>query len=166
MDARDLPRGPRLSCGIGLLVLLLLVVPLATIEIATLFAAEHGAAVPPVFALRFRCRADPARVLHASSRRSSASRASTLAFIIVFVMLFSALLRAWGKADAGGDPAHGRNASVDDVLGGLAWFLMALRVEGVAHVVGTTMVILMILLVVKFTDIGAYFGGARWDDIS
>jgi phosphatidate cytidylyltransferase len=50
-------------------------------------------------------------------------------------------------------------------LGGLAWFLVALRVKnladrsGRAHFVGSTSVVLMILLVVKFTDIGAYFGG-------
>ena len=44
-------------------------------------------------------------------------------------------------------------------LGGLAWFLMALRVKHSEHVEGTTLVLLMILLVVKSTDIGAYFGG-------
>jgi phosphatidate cytidylyltransferase len=44
-------------------------------------------------------------------------------------------------------------------LGGLAWFLVALRVKGAEHVRGSTMLILMILLCVKFTDIGAYFGG-------
>ena len=44
-------------------------------------------------------------------------------------------------------------------LGGLAWFLIALRVKGAEHVRGSTMLILMVLLCVKFTDIGAYFGG-------
>ena len=44
-------------------------------------------------------------------------------------------------------------------LGGLAWFLMALRVKGAPHVRGSTLLILMVLLCVKFTDIGAYFGG-------
>jgi transketolase len=46
-------------------------------------------------------------------------------------------------------------------LGGLAWFLLALRVKSSAHggVQGSTMLIVMVLLVVKFTDIGAYFGG-------
>jgi phosphatidate cytidylyltransferase len=47
-------------------------------------------------------------------------------------------------------------------LGGLAWFLVALRVKHSRHddgFHGSTMVILMILLVVKFTDIGAFFGG-------
>src|SRR5207302_5952840 len=44
-------------------------------------------------------------------------------------------------------------------LGGLAWFLMAIRVKHSEHFSGSTMLILMILLVVKSTDIGAYFGG-------
>jgi phosphatidate cytidylyltransferase len=44
-------------------------------------------------------------------------------------------------------------------LGGLGWFLMALRVKEGQNVIGTTAIILMILLVVKATDIGAYFGG-------
>ena len=44
-------------------------------------------------------------------------------------------------------------------LGGLAWFLMAIRVKHSKYFSGSTMVVLMILLVVKFTDIGAYFGG-------
>src|SRR5690606_32777427 len=47
-------------------------------------------------------------------------------------------------------------------LGGLAWFLMALRVKEGERVLGTTMIIVMILLVVKATDIGAYFGGRRF----
>ncbi len=47
-------------------------------------------------------------------------------------------------------------------LGGLAWFLVALRVktgETEPRFVGTTMHVVMILLCVKFTDIGAYFTG-------
>jgi phosphatidate cytidylyltransferase len=48
-------------------------------------------------------------------------------------------------------------------LGGLAWFLIALRVKHSADRLhgfqGSTQAVVMILLVVKFTDIGAYFGG-------
>ena len=40
-----------------------------------------------------------------------------------------------------------------------AWFLIALRVKGAHNVTGSTMLILMILLCVKFTDVGAFFGG-------
>jgi phosphatidate cytidylyltransferase len=52
-------------------------------------------------------------------------------------------------------------------LGGLGWFLMALRVKhsqpgSRVQFNGSTQVILLILLVVKFTDIGAYFGGRRF----
>jgi phosphatidate cytidylyltransferase len=46
-------------------------------------------------------------------------------------------------------------------LGGLAWFLMALRVKHAGRHLfqGSTMILVMILLVVKATDIGAFFGG-------
>ncbi len=48
-------------------------------------------------------------------------------------------------------------------LGGLGWFLLALRVkhgDPRHHLFnGSTGIVLMILLVVKATDIGAYFGG-------
>src|SRR5581483_2278408 len=49
-------------------------------------------------------------------------------------------------------------------LGGLAWFLMAIRVKqsthlGYFHFRGSTGKLLFILVVVKATDVGAYFGG-------
>jgi len=46
-------------------------------------------------------------------------------------------------------------------LGGLAWFLMALRVKHAGRHLfqGSTMILVMVLLVVKATDIGAFFGG-------
>jgi phosphatidate cytidylyltransferase len=144
-------------CGIGLLVLLLLVVPLATIEIATLFAAEQVRPYRVISAF-----GSGALILHAFCSQFPPFQriaASTLAFIIVFVMLFSALRRAWGKQTQEAILRMAGTVLSTMYLGGLAWFLMALRVKESHHVVGTTMVILMILLVVKFTDIGAYFGG-------
>jgi phosphatidate cytidylyltransferase len=44
-------------------------------------------------------------------------------------------------------------------LGGLAWFIMAIRVKHAVGFNGSTKIILMLLLAVKSTDIGAYFGG-------
>jgi phosphatidate cytidylyltransferase len=88
--------------------------------------------------------------------------ASTLAFIVVFVMLFAALRRAWGKQTQEAIVHMAGTVLATLYLGGLAWFLLALRVKESDNVVGTTMIILMILLVVKFTDIGAYFGGKRF----
>jgi phosphatidate cytidylyltransferase len=149
--------------GAGLLALLLLILPSAIIELATLFAAE---------------RVQPYRFIAAAGAGSLAIHAfltqfdwfqpvaaSSLAFIIVFVMLFAALRRAWLRQTQ--ETIHHMAGTVLAMLylGGLAWFLMAIRVkhsfrpDGSVRFEGSTGVILMILLVVKFTDIGAYFGG-------
>jgi phosphatidate cytidylyltransferase len=85
-----------------------------------------------------------------------------MAFIIVFVMLMAALQRAWARQTQEAIVRMAGTVLSTLYLGGLAWFLMALRVKHSARpggFDGTTMVIVMILLVVKFTDIGAFFGG-------
>jgi len=146
--------------GVGLLIILMLILPPATVELAELFAAE---------------RIRPYRILSATGAGLLAIHAfcmqfehfrtisaSTMAFIIVFVMLFAALQRAWLRTTHDAIVHMAGTVLATLYLGGLGWFLMALRVKnsprpGGFH--GTTMVIVMILLVVKFTDIGAYFGG-------
>jgi phosphatidate cytidylyltransferase len=147
-------------CGIGLMALLLLVVPPATIELATLFAAER------VRPYRFiSATGSWALIVHAFLTQFPPFKpiaASTLAFIVVFVMLLSALRRAWGKQTQEAIIRMAGTVLSTLYLGGLAWFLIALRVKESSHVVGTTMIILMILLCVKFTDIGAYFGGRKF----
>jgi phosphatidate cytidylyltransferase len=88
--------------------------------------------------------------------------ASTLAFIIVFIMLFAALRRAWARQTQEAILKMAGTVLATLYLGGLAWFLMALRVkhsQGEQDFHGTTWTILSILLMVKSTDIGAYFGG-------
>jgi phosphatidate cytidylyltransferase len=146
--------------GLGVLALLLLVVPPATIELATLFAAER------VRPYRFISVVGSwSLIVHAFLTQFPPFKpvaASTLAFVVVFVMLFAALRRAWGKQTQEAIVHMAGTVLATMYLGGLAWFLMALRVKQSNNVVGTTMVILMILLVVKFTDIGAYFGGRRF----
>ncbi|MCY2955081.1 MAG: phosphatidate cytidylyltransferase [Planctomycetota bacterium] len=146
--------------GVGLLALLLVILPVATLELATLFSAER---LEPY---RFIAVAGSGSlVVHAfltQFRRFEEIGASTLAFIVVFVMLLAALRRAWGKQTQEAISHMAGTVLATMYLGGLGWFLMALRVKesvrpGGFH--GTTMVILMILLVVKFTDIGAFFGG-------
>jgi phosphatidate cytidylyltransferase len=74
-------------------------------------------------------------------------------------MLLAALRRAWHRETH--EAIHGMAGTVlaTMYLGGLAWFLIALRVKHTEHFQGTTLVILTILLVVKATDIGAFFGG-------
>jgi phosphatidate cytidylyltransferase len=146
--------------GVGLLLLLLIILPLATEEVARLFTAEN------VRPYRFISAAGSGSlVIHAFLTQFPTFRpvaASTLAFIIVFVMLLSALRRAWMKETQGAIVHMAGTVLATLYLGGLGWFLMALRVKhsfSVSGVQGSTMIIVMILLVVKFTDIGAFFGG-------
>jgi phosphatidate cytidylyltransferase len=143
--------------GLGIVVLLLIILPIATIELATLFAAER------VRPHRFISMAGSGMlVLHAFATQFDVFKpiaTSTLAFIIVFVMLFAALQRALLKQTQEAITHMAGTVLATLYLGGLGWFLMALRVKRSDNFTGTTMVILMILLVVKFTDIGAYFGG-------
>jgi phosphatidate cytidylyltransferase len=148
--------------GIGLLILLLLILPMAVGELATLFAAE---------------KVRPYRVLTAIGAGTLALHAfftqwpwfqniatSVLAFIIVLEMLLAGLFRALMRQTQ--DAIHNMAGTVLATLylGGLGWFLMALRVkhshpESWVHFNGSTQILLLILLVVKFTDVGAYFGG-------
>src|SRR5438105_2277203 len=134
--------------GVGLLALLM-ILPSATVELATLFAAE---------------KVQPYRLIAAFGAGSLAIHAfltqfdwfqpiaaSSLAFIIVFVMLFAALRRAWMRQTQ--EAIHHMAGTVLAMLylGGLGWFLMAIRVKHSARFTGSTGVMVMILLVVKFT---------------
>lgn len=150
--------------GVGLLALLLIILPLATFELATLFAAEK---VKPY---RFIAGAGSfMMVLHAWATQFADFQriaASAFAFIIVFTMLFAALQRAMLRQTQEAIHHMAGTVLATLYLGGLAWFLMALRVKVAYHhhdgsikFQGTTMLILTILLIVKFTDIGAFFGG-------
>ena len=85
--------------------------------------------------------------------------ASTMAFIIVFVMVLAAIRRAWDKQTQEAIVRMAGTVLATLYLGGLGWFIMAIRVKQSKNFVGSTGMILMILVVVKATDIGAYFGG-------
>jgi phosphatidate cytidylyltransferase len=142
---------------IGLLALLLILLPPAAFELATLFAAER---VRPYLVLAGI--GSGALAVHAFATqfpRFQGISTSTLAFIIVFVMLLAALQRAWVRQTQEAIHHMAGTVLATLYLGGLAWFLMALRVKVSDRFTGSTMAILMILLVVKFTDVGAYFGG-------
>ena len=147
--------------GIGLLILLLIILPIATREIATLFTAER---IRPYRVLS--ASGSGLLVLHAFATQFpwfQPVAASTLAFLIVFVMLFAALTRAMDRETDGAIHRMAGSVLSTMYLGGLGWFLIALRVKhGAATTCSTaaTGIILMILLVGKSsTDIGAYFGG-------
>jgi phosphatidate cytidylyltransferase len=148
---------PNGVAGIGVLALLLLLCPLATYELATLFAAEK---VKP-----YRVIAGAGSTLlliHGFLTQFKFFQpiaASTLAFIVVFVMLFAALQRASKKQTHEAITHMAGTILATMYIGGLSWFLVALRVKSSGHYVGSTAVVLMILLCVKCTDIGAYFGG-------
>ncbi len=145
--------------GVGLLVLLAIILPIAVRELATLFAAER---VKPY---RFIAAVGSGvLIVHAFLTQFPPFRpvaASTFAFIIVFIMLGAAMARAWRQTQEAITHMAG-TVLATLYLGGLGWFLMAIRVKhssvhGGFH--GTTWVVLTILLCVKFTDIGVYFGG-------
>jgi phosphatidate cytidylyltransferase len=146
--------------GLGLLVLMLLILPLATRELAALFAAEQVRPYTTISGL-----GSCALVLHAFLTQFRDFRliaASTLAFIIVATMLLAALRRAWGRQTQEAIHHMAGTVLATLYLGGLGWFLIALRVKHSSSpggFQGSTLSILMILLCVKFTDIGAYFGG-------
>ena len=146
--------------GIGLLMLLGFVLPLATQELAVLFTAER------IRPYRFiAATGSGLLILHGFLTQFPPFQkiaASTLAFVVIFIMLFAALRRAWAKETQDAILKMAGTVLATLYLGGLAWFLMALRVKhsrGEQDFHGTTWTILSILLMVKFTDIGAYFGG-------
>ena len=149
--------------GVGIVILLMIILPLALDELAMLFAAEKIKPYRVISMLGSGCL-----VLHAFATqfpRFQPIAASTLAFIIVFVMLLAAFTRAMRKQSQEAITRMAGTLLATLYLGGLGWFLVALRVKHAFHHNGTprfegsTTVILMILVVVKFTDIGAYFGG-------
>jgi phosphatidate cytidylyltransferase len=143
--------------GAGLAVLMLLVVPLAIRELATLFAAKK---VQPYSLLSVAGSA--LLIVHAFCTQFvwfQKIGASSLAFIICGVMLLAALQRAMGKKSDDAIVHMAGTVLAVLYLGGLAWFLIALRVKHGAVFSGTTWHVVMILLAVKFTDIGAFFTG-------
>jgi phosphatidate cytidylyltransferase len=143
--------------GVGVLALLLVVLPAAVAELVRLFAAEHVRPYPEVVIPGI-----VALLVHAFATQFPKFQpiaASTLAFIVVFVMLGAALRRAVERQTQDAIVHMAGTVLATLYLGGLAWFLVALRVKGSPRVHGSTVIVLMILLCVKFTDIGAYFGG-------
>ncbi len=147
--------------GAGVAILLLVLLPLATVEMAQLLTAER---VRPYRTLA--AFGSGMLVIHGFLTQFPWFQhiaASTLAFIIVLTMVFAAARRAGAGHTQEAITRMAGTVSSMLYLGGLGWFLMALRVKHSSDVVhgyqGSTQAVVMILLVVKFTDIGAYFGG-------
>lgn len=145
--------------GLGLAIMLALITPLAIRELAQIFAVERVRPYPFIAGV-----GSASLLFHAFLTQFPPFKpvaASTLAFVIVFVMLLAALRRAWERATQEAIVAMAGTVLATLYLGGLGWFLMALRVKQgvISGFEGSTSKIVMILLAVKFTDIGAYFGG-------
>jgi len=148
--------------GVGILILLLIILPVAVRELAQLFSAENVRPYRFLTAL-----GSGLLVIHAFCTQFPKFQpiaASTLAFILVMIMIAVALTHAINKQTDQAIVHMAGTVLAMLYLGGLAWFIIALRVKHSPHPApegfhGSTMTILMILLVVKFTDIGAYFGG-------
>lgn len=151
--------------GIGLLILLMGILPLAVHELADLFTPEK---VRPYRSITTTGSA--LLVLHAFLTQFDFFRpysTSSLMFLVVFVMLLAALNRALDRQTEGAIHRMAGTVLATLYLGGLAWFMMSIRVKVAMHhhdptsirFQGSTLKILLLLLVVKFTDIGAYFGG-------
>jgi phosphatidate cytidylyltransferase len=151
---RNQPQG---LAGLGLMVLLLIILPAAVQELATLFAAERVKPYRLIAALGCGALIGHAFATQFPEFREEA--APVLAFIIVMVMLGAALARAAQRQPQDAILHMAGTVLATLYLGGLAWFMVALRVKGSDQVRGSTVLLLMVLLCVKFTDIGAYFGG-------
>ena len=146
--------------GIGLLALLLVVLPFAVYELAQLFAMER--VKPSIGTAILGCGMI---ILHGFMTQFpffERVATSTLAFIVVFVMLIAALRRALKLTTHDAILSMAGTVLATLYLGGLAWFLISLRVKHGEFFEGSTSKILMVLLTVKFTDIGAYFGGRKF----
>jgi phosphatidate cytidylyltransferase len=155
------PHGPYGVAGVGVFLLLMIILPIATTEVGTLFTAERVRPYRMLAAI-----GSGSLVLHAfftQFRWFQNISASVMAFIIVFVMILAALRRASGKQTQEAITHMAGTVLAMLYLGGLGWFLLALRVKhsmDESHgFQGSTQAVVMILLVVKFTDIGAFFGG-------
>jgi phosphatidate cytidylyltransferase len=149
--------------GVGIFLMLMLLLPLATQELATLLAREK---VKPYKIIAGT--GSGMLTLHAfltQFRWFQPIAASTLAFVLVLVMILAALRRAWGRHTNEAITHMAGTVLAMLYLGGLAWFLLALRVKRSMNpngFQGSTEAILMILLVVKSTDIGAFFIGSAF----
>jgi phosphatidate cytidylyltransferase len=147
--------------GVGLLLAMIFLLPLATTEVARLFVAEQIRPYRFLAGLGSGLLAIHAFLTQFPWFQHIAT--STLAFIIVFIMILAAIRRASGRHTEEAITHMAGTVLAMLYLGGLAWFLIALRVKHSADqqhgFQGSTAAVVMILLVVKFADIGAYFGG-------
>lgn len=145
--------------GIGILALLLFILPLGAFELASLIANKQ--ARPYRFIVNFSIALLLIHAFCTQWPKFEEVGASTLAFVVVGVVFFAAMRLALHRRIEDSIPVMAGTLLSTLYLGGLGWFLIALRVKTGQHTGfnGSTMTVVTILLTVKFTDIGAYFGG-------
>jgi len=154
IDAAGLQGGIR---GAAFTVMLILIVPLATRELARLFAAEHVKPYRLISTL-----ASSLILLHAFATQFepfAKIAASTLAFIIIFTMVAAAWQRVRIRESQQAIVGMAGTLLAVMYVGQLAWFMVALRVKDGEWFTGTIWHVVLLLLAVKFTDIGAFFVG-------
>src|SRR5687768_10858989 len=144
--------------GVGMLLILAIIIPPAVLEVANLFTAKQARPYRTIAAL-----GSIALIVHAFLTQFlwfQDRSTSILALIIVFIMLGAALRRAWARQVNEAIVRMAGTLLASLYLGGLGWFLIALRVKHAKsshdfH--GSTIIIVAILLMVKATDIGGFF---------
>jgi phosphatidate cytidylyltransferase len=147
--------------GVGLFLLLMVMLPMGVTELAQLFTAENVRPYRAIAAV-----GSGSLVVHAFLTQFTWFQhisTSTLMFIVVLVMIMAAVRLASHRQTEQAITRMAGTVLAMLYLGGLGWFLMALRVkhslDRVHGFQGSTQAVVMILLVVKFCDVGAYFGG-------
>ncbi len=113
--------------GVGLLLGMIFILPLATTEVARLFVAEQIRPYRFLAGLGSGLLAIHAFLTQFPWFQHIAT--STLAFIIVFIMILAAIRRASGRQTEEAITHMAGTVLAMLYLGGLAWFLMALRVK-------------------------------------
>lgn len=143
--------------GVGLLGLLLVVMPLAVRELATLFAAEKVEPYKSIASF-----GGIGLLVHAFCTQFVDERGiltPTAVGIVVLTMLAAALRRALRKTTDDAIVQMAGTLLATMYIGGLMWFLLALRVLETPNFTGDTMKVVFVLIAVKFTDIGAFTFG-------
>jgi phosphatidate cytidylyltransferase len=150
----DQPNG---ISGVTFTIFLLVIVPLAVRELSRLFAAEQVKPYRLISTI-----ASSLIILHGFATQFAPFQkiaASSMVFIIVGTMLAAAYQRVRIKDSQQAIVGMAGTLLATMYVGGLAWFMIALRVKDGDWYTGTIWHVVMLLLCCKFTDIGAFFVG-------
>ena len=143
--------------GVGLLAILLVSLPLGVRELAPLLAARQ------VRPYRFIAAGGVVLlILHAWATQFDTFTpyaAPTAVGIVVLTTVGTALRIAFGRTTNLAIVSMAGTALATLYVGAMGWFLMALRVSDGPLLVGSTVMVVFVLLTVKITDVGAFATG-------